>query len=98
MARRRGNDWVGIVEAFQQSGETQRAFSSKRGVPLTTLQSWIYRRRRDRSSSRLVEVRVAPAARDFGPAEIALPSGVTVRVGAGTEPAWTSALIKALLA
>lgn len=99
MARRRSSgEWVEIVEAWERSGESQRAFAAKRGVRLTTLQSRIYRRRRERSSSRLVEVRVSPAARDFGPAEIVLPNGVTVRVATGTEPTWATALIKALLA
>lgn len=97
MARGRSSNWGRVVEALEQSGETQKAFASKRGIPLATLQSWIYRRRRERSLPRLVEVRVAPPIRDSGPAEILLPNGVTVRVGAGTEPAWASALIKSLL-
>jgi hypothetical protein len=94
--RQRGSDWAELAEAWKGSGETQRAFAERRGVPLSTLQSWIYRRRRTRSS-RLIEVRVAAPAREVGPAEVALPNGLAVRISVGTEPAWASALIKSLL-
>ena len=95
---RSSSDREAIAEAWRRSGETQKAFASKRGIPLTRLQSWIYRRRRPRpSSARLVEVRVSTPPQDFGPLEIVLPSGITVRVSVGTEPAWTSALVKSLL-
>jgi hypothetical protein len=96
MARRR--DWAQVAEGWERSGKTQRAFALQRGVSLTTLQSWIYRRRRERPPSRLVEVRVAPVPATSSSAEIVLPHGVTVRIDVGTEPAWTSALVKALLA
>jgi hypothetical protein len=98
MARRR--DWAEVAEGWERSGKTQRAFALQRGVCLTTLQSWIYRRRRERSPSRLVEVRVAPAPAPAtsSSAEIVLPQGIRVRVDVGTELAWASALVKALLA
>jgi hypothetical protein len=96
MARRR--DWAEVAEGWERSGKTQRAFALQRGVCLTTLQSWIYRRRRERSPSRLVEVRVAPAPATSSSAEIVLPQGIRVRVDVGTELAWASALVKALLA
>ncbi len=90
------SNWVEIVEAWERSGKTQIAFASRSGVALSTLRSWIYRRRRESSSMRMVEVRVAAPIRDPGPVEIALPNGVTARVAVGTEPTWASALIKAL--
>src|SRR5436309_1725098 len=105
MARVRQHGWEKIIEAFERSGETQRAFALRRGLSVHTLQSWIYRYRRQYPSSRrrplavprLVEVRVAAATVAAGPLELLLPSGVTVRVAPGTEPAWASALVKALL-
>ncbi|ABF91783.1 conserved hypothetical protein [Myxococcus xanthus DK 1622] len=37
-------EWVRVAEAFEASGQTQKEFSAQRGVRLSTLQSWVYRR------------------------------------------------------
>ncbi|WP_439329405.1 IS66 family insertion sequence element accessory protein TnpA [Corallococcus sicarius] len=39
-------EWARVAEAFEASGQTQREFALARGVRLSTLQSWVYRRRR----------------------------------------------------
>ncbi|MBE4752510.1 IS66 family insertion sequence element accessory protein TnpB, partial [Corallococcus sp. ZKHCc1 1396] len=39
-------EWERVAEAFEASGQTQREFALARGVRLSTLQSWVYRRRR----------------------------------------------------
>ncbi|WP_419145206.1 IS66 family insertion sequence element accessory protein TnpA [Myxococcus stipitatus] len=54
-------EWFQVAEAFEASGLTQKAFSAQRGVRLSTLQSWVYRRRRQRA-------RKAPAVRRNRPA------------------------------
>ena len=100
MARgRQRDDWAQVANEWKQSGESQRAYAARHEIPLSTLQSWIYRRRK-RAPSRMVELRVArPAAMaHVGRAEISLPSGLVVRVDHGTDPAWASSLVKALLA
>ncbi|WP_074960269.1 IS66 family insertion sequence element accessory protein TnpA [Myxococcus xanthus] len=37
-------EWFRVAEAFEASGLTQKEFSQHRGVRLSTLQSWVYRR------------------------------------------------------
>lgn len=98
MGRKARRDWEQIAEAWERSGEQQAPFAAKRGIALETLRSWIYRRRRERSGSRMVEVRLSPAVVPAAPAEICLPNGVTVRISAGSAPTWAADLVKALLA
>ncbi len=39
-------EWVRVAEEYEASGLTQREFAERRGMTLSTLQSWVYRRRR----------------------------------------------------
>jgi DNA-binding transcriptional regulator YiaG len=39
-------EWLRIAEDFEASELTQREFAGRRGLRLSTLQSWVYRRRR----------------------------------------------------
>src|SRR5664279_3103660 len=78
--------WVATVAEFERSKLTQAEFASRRGVPLSTLQSWIYRARRERKASvSLVPVRViastAPTARpaEFGRGGIEIELKTSVR-------------------
>lgn len=41
-------EWFQVAEEFEASDLTQKEFSARRGVRLSTLQSWVYRRRRER--------------------------------------------------
>ena len=95
-------DWAEIAAAWELSGERQSAFAARHGVHVETLRSWIYRLRRQRPAkrSKIVEVRVSPATAPTGTSltEIALPNGISLRVGAGTDVTWASSLAKALLA
>jgi hypothetical protein len=96
MARgRRREDWAQLVDAWRKSGESQRAFAMRHRIGVSTLQSWVQREREDPAPARLVEVRVAEHTR-IEQIEIHLPSGVTLRVPVGCEPAWTSSLVKLL--
>lgn len=97
MARgRRREDWAQLVDAWKRSGESQRAFAMRNRIGVSTLQSWVQRRADEPAATRLVEVRVAEAETIAEPIEILLPSGVTLRVPIGSEPAWTSSLVKML--
>lgn len=91
-------DWAEIAEAWEKSGETQRSFAARRGISLGALQSWVYRRRRQRGRrAQLVEVRVAPPLASTVPVELRLPNGVSLRLAPDTEPVWAAALVRALL-
>lgn len=37
-------EWLRGAEEFEASGQTQREFAESRTLPLSTLQSWVYRR------------------------------------------------------
>ncbi len=39
------SEWEPIVEAYRASGQTQAVFAHERRIKLTTLWTWIYRRR-----------------------------------------------------
>jgi hypothetical protein len=96
------SQWVRIAEQFEQSGLTQQQFAQQQGLPLSTVQSWIYRRRRQASRSpvqpvRLLPVEVSPApVTDRGGLEIVTPRGVRLRVPAGTDVDYVAGLVAAL--
>ena len=93
--------WVRIAEQFEQSGLTQKQFAQQQGLPLSTVQSWIHRRRRQASRSPVpvrllaVEVSSVPVA-DRGGLEIVTPRGVRLRVPAGTDVDYVAGLVAAL--
>ncbi|MCP3105290.1 IS66 family transposase [Myxococcus sp. K15C18031901] len=84
-------EWLQVAEAFEASGLTQKAFSAQRGLRLSTLQSWMYRRRRQHARKapavRLLPVEV-PAVAQVGPVllEVVLAS----EPGCGSPRAPTS--------
>lgn len=52
--------WVRIAEQFEQSGLTQKQFAQQHALPLSTLQSWVYRRRRHALPSSAAPMRLLP--------------------------------------
>lgn len=96
MPRARRADWERIAEACERSELTHGEFAARRGVLLRTLRSWLYeRRRRARATPRLLPVRVAAATPSAG-VEIALPSGIVVRLAQGAAPDAIAAIVRAL--
>ncbi len=96
-------EWLRIAEEFEASGLTQREFAGRRGLRLSTLQSWVYRRRRQVSAGaeppvRLLPVQVssAPASSAAESVEVALASGVRVRFSPGTDVDYVARLAAAL--
>jgi hypothetical protein len=96
-------EWVRVAEEYEASGWTQREFAEQRGMKLSTLQSWVYRRRRQESAApearmRLlpVEVTAAPGVGASGGVEVVLASGERVRFAAGTEVQYVARLLAAL--
>ena len=97
--------WVTVVDEFERSALTQERFAQQRGVPVTTLRSWLYRLRRERKASvSLVPVRVvastAPVARDAaavgGEIEIELKTGVQIRLSTAVDLDYVAALAQRL--
>ena len=77
-------EWVRVAEEYEASGLTQREFAERRGMTLSTLQSWVYRRRRlekvtPAEPMRLLPVQVmtatAPVAGRSDSLEVLLGSG-----------------------
>lgn len=97
--------WVTTVDEFARSELTQERFARQRGIPVTTLRTWIYKLRRERKASvSLVPVRVvastAPAARDVaavgGEIEIELKTGVRLRLSTAVDLDYVAALAQRL--
>jgi transposase len=94
--------WVRIAEQFEHSGLTQKQFAQQQGVPLSTVQSWIYRRRRQRGAVsappvRLLPVEIAaPVVSSAGKVEVLTASGVRVSFAMGTEVSYVARLVAAL--
>ncbi|NOK22270.1 IS66 family insertion sequence element accessory protein TnpA [Corallococcus carmarthensis] len=94
-------EWARVAEAFEASGQTQREFALGRGVRLSTLQSWVYRRRRGEVTRaepvRLLPVQVAaPVAASESVLEVVAASGARVRFAVGTDVAYVARLVTAL--
>ncbi|WP_223760907.1 IS66 family insertion sequence element accessory protein TnpB [Corallococcus sp. AS-1-6] len=94
-------EWARVAEAFEASGQTQREFAAAHGMRLSTLQSWVYRRRRA-APSRAEAVRLLPVQVATAPAatesvlEVVAAGGARVRFAAGTDVAYVARLVAAL--
>ena len=110
--RRPGHDeWLKRIAEYETSGESQKGFCADRDLPFHTFQYWLYRKSkavRSVSGSRpeFVPVEVVGSAARSGAAttspasgaavEIALPSGVQVRLPIGVSASFVGELIAAL--
>jgi hypothetical protein len=95
-------EWLRVAEEFEASGLTQLEFAGRRGLRLSTLQSWVYRRRRQGSAVaqppvRLLPVQVSgPPASEPAALEVVLASGVRVRVSPDADVDYVARLVAAL--
>jgi transposase len=96
-------EWVRVAEEYEASGLTQREFAERRGMTLSTLQSWVYRRRRQERAPvvepvRLlpVQVREAPVVSGSDSLEVLTASGVRVSFAVGTDVEYGVRLVAAL--
>jgi hypothetical protein len=73
-----------LVEAYRASGQTQAVFAHERGIMLTTLRAWIYRRRSEDNAGpgRIEPVRIVGGG--FAGATMAR-AAITVRWPQGIE-------------
>lgn len=99
--------WFQIVQQCEKSNLSQEAFAAQRNIPVGTLRSWIYRRRRERDEETpILPVRViastAPLARqqdhEGGAIEVALGSDIRLRFSSNTPPAVIAELVALLRA
>jgi transposase len=96
-------EWVRVAEEYEESGLRQREFAERRGMTLSTLQSWVYRRRRQESAPvvqpvRLLPVQVtaAPVERRSDRLEVLTASGERVHFAVGTDVEYVARLVAAL--
>lgn len=96
-------EWVRVAEEYEASGLTQREFAERRGMTLSTLQSWVYRRRRQEGALvaqpvRLLPVQVteAPEERGSDSLEVRTASGQRVHFAVGTDVEYVARLVAAL--
>jgi hypothetical protein len=101
--RRRDESPQQTLSQFRQSGLTQRAFCEQIGLPVSTLQWWLARARREAVTARPVAFTeitmpaMAPPARGIGPewaVEIVTTAGVTVRLREPLRPATVCGLLR----
>ena len=95
-------EWARVAEEFEASGQTQREFAESRRLRLSTLQSWVYRRRRQESAVAEPPVRLLPVQVGRAPVsgevslEVVIAGGVRVRFGPGTDVDYVAQLVAAL--
>ncbi|NOJ79202.1 IS66 family insertion sequence element accessory protein TnpA [Myxococcus xanthus] len=94
-------EWFQVAESFEASGLTQVEFARQRGVRLSTVQSWVYRRRRHLAAKaeavRLLPVQVMPpveASTTF--VEVIAEGGARLRFAVGTDVGYVARLVAAL--
>ncbi|NTX64921.1 IS66 family insertion sequence element accessory protein TnpB [Myxococcus sp. CA051A] len=95
-------EWVRVVEEFEASGLTQREFAGRRGLRLSTVQSWVYRRRRQERTEAEPPVRLIPVQVSRAPGlevvmlEVIGAAGARVRFAPGTDVDYVARLVAAL--
>lgn len=93
-------EWLRVAEEFEARGQTQREFAESRG--LSTLQSWVYRRRRQVRAEAEPPVRLLPVRVSAEPkaeaetVEVLTVSGARVRFASGTDVDYVARLVAAL--
>ena len=95
--------WIRVAEQFEASGQTQREFAQQQALPLSTLQSWVYRRRRQEAGAQAsavrllpVELNSVPSREALGWVEVRTRSGARVSVEPGTDVEYVARLVAAL--
>lgn len=105
MGRKAREDRSKIVDEYERSGLTQQEFAERRGIPVSTLRSWIYRGRTavgpTTTAPRLLPVTVVvppgPSAPDRGHLlELAIGDRIVLRFPAGTDARYLAELVGAV--
>ena len=101
MEKRERAFWVGVVADYERGGQTHQEVANRHGVRLGTLQSWLYRLRRECESKKVrmlpVKVTSAPPTPAAPPGMMELTSACAVlRFEMGADPAYVARLVDAL--
>lgn len=107
MSRKGREYWTGLAQGFERSGLTQKVFAQQQGVPLKTLQRWIYRLRKEpKRAPRWLPVGViasaapppvwAPPPASEPTLEVVLPQGLRLRFTAGTDSTYLAQVVASL--
>lgn len=89
--------WQGILDQFQQSGQTVQAFCTKKGLSIPSFYQWRRRLRGgDTTATGLVPVKLLPATpRDAAvPIQIMTPNGFSLRVDSSIPTAALARLLR----
>lgn len=107
--RRSRDEWTKIIAEFERSGESHAAFCARRGLPLASFRSWLYRLRWARRGGTVarsatkavkllpVRVRALSSVADDGVVDL-MVRGVAIRVQVGTEVGYVADLVAAIAA
>lgn len=95
-----------VVARYRASGESLEFFARKNGIPHGRLHYWIYGRNQSKAGRThsaafqplFQEVKRTAAVPESSrwAAEVGLPSGITIRVGASVTPAWLGEVVQEL--
>lgn len=97
MARSTPAQRTELIESFRRSGMTQRKFASSRGVPVSRLQSWLYKRAPTRAAFVEIARHDEPGTRD-GAVTLELADGVVCRFAALPPVEYVARLVEVLRA
>lgn len=102
-ARRTREEWSGLVDEFEASGESVQRFCAKHRIRVASLKWWRWRLRGQRRSTGLAKpgVRLLPVdvvdLAPFQPTSLVVTiSGAAWRVEVGTDVEYVGALVSAL--
>jgi hypothetical protein len=102
-ARRTREEWSGLVDELETSGESVQRFCAKHRVRLSRLKWWRWRLRSERRSAGLAQpgVRLLPVdvvdVASLRPASLVVAiSGAELRIEMGTDVEYVGALVTAL--
>lgn len=88
-----------FVSLYRASGLTQVEFAQQQGINLSTLRQWLYRsglKKKRKARARFHELPVSTLLSPAWLAEIALDSGITLRLSGVANPDWLSCVVNIL--
>lgn len=102
-ARRTREEWAGLVDELETSGDSLQRFCAKHRLRVASLKWWRWRLRSERSSTGLAKpgVRLLPVdVVDVAPLQptslVVAITGAELRVEVGTDVEYVGALVSAL--
>lgn len=100
--RRTRNDWLTLVEAWERSGKTQRAFCEDRGLCYRQLSQWKSRFKLERAgesaATEFIPVHVKPSSEGVNKTlQIVLPNGICLELADESQLSLLSGVARALM-